>query len=269
MPELPDVENYRRYFVRHALRRPIEGVHAPDARTLRGTSARRLRETVLGRRFAGADRHGKHLLARLDGGGVVTFHFGMTGAFAACAADEAPPRFTRLRFDFDGRCRLSFTDPRRLGRIGLADDPASFVVDQGLGIDALDRRLTVPRLAALLAQSSAGIKAALMAQDRIAGIGNIYSDEILFQAGIDPRADAAGLDRRAVGRLHRALRRVLRTAIDRGAGWAGFAEKLPDGWLLRHRRSGAACPRCGGAVRAARISGRTAYFCPRCQKDGG
>jgi formamidopyrimidine-DNA glycosylase len=113
----------------------------------------------------------------------------------------------------------------------------------------------------LLRDRKGSIKAALMDQQLIAGIGNIYSDEIFFQARLDPRADARSLDAEELGALHRAMRRVLATAIAAGAQ----PDAMPDGWLINRRQKGAACPRCEGTVQPLRIAGRTAWFCPRCQ----
>ena len=104
-----------------------------------------------------------------------------------------------------------------------------------------------------------------MNQGLIAGIGNIYADEILFQARLHPNARAAGLDAGAVERLHRSMRDVLETAIACGAGVEQFPERLPPGYLLRRRQAGAPCPRCGTATATIKIGGRTTYLCPVCQ----
>ncbi|MEJ2375499.1 MAG: zinc finger domain-containing protein, partial [Pseudolabrys sp.] len=100
----------------------------------------------------------------------------------------------------------------------------------------------------------------------IAGIGNVYSDEILFQARLHPQTQVEDLDDTQVGNLYRVMRRVLQTAIKKGAGSEQLFERAPASYLLRHRESGAKCPRCGGKVKTMKAGGRTAYYCPKCQK---
>ena len=106
-----------------------------------------------------------------------------------------------------------------------------------------------------------------MDQSRMAGIGNIYSDEILFHARLHPAATAASLDAATRQRLFEATRSVLQTAIACEAGAEGFTDRLPQGYLLPQRRAGGQCPRCGTAIRSAKFGGRTAYYCPRCQAE--
>jgi formamidopyrimidine-DNA glycosylase len=264
MPELPDVENFVRYFRKHALRQVIEGVSVVDRRVLRKLPAERLRRRVIGRRFVAVRRHGKHLLARLDDGGWITLHFGMTGSLAHFKDDEPP--YDRLRFDFANGSHLALIDPRRFGRAGIADDAESFIAAEHLGPDALDRALTLQRFRALLAGRKGTVKTTLMDQALIAGIGNIFSDEIVFRARLHPQTPVARLDPACVGKLYRTMRSALRQAIARGAGDNAFIDRLPKSWFLPHREKGERCPRCGGRVGMLRFPGRSAYFCPRCQK---
>jgi formamidopyrimidine-DNA glycosylase len=109
------------------------------------------------------------------------------------------------------------------------------------------------------------IKAALMDQSLLAGIGNVYSDEILFQARLHPKTPAEKLDNKQIDAMYRVMRRVLKTAISKGAGSAELFRRAPRTYLLRHRENGAPCPRCGGKVKATKAAGRTAYYCPKCQ----
>ncbi len=264
MPELPDVENYGRYFREHALGQVIENVGVSDKRVLRKLPPARLRRRVTGRCFVEVRRHGKHLLARLDDGGWVTLHFGMTGSLAYFKGDGPP--HDRLRFDFANGTHLGLIDPRRFGKAGTAQDAESFIAAEKLGPDALDGVLTLARFRALLAGRKGTIKAALMDQSLIAGIGNLFSDEILFRARIHPKAAVARLDAARIGKLYRTMRSTLRQAIARGAGDDAFIDRLPKSWFLPHRDKGAHCPRCGGPIDVLRFPGRSAYYCPRCQK---
>jgi formamidopyrimidine-DNA glycosylase len=225
---------------------------------LQGVRRDRLRRALRGHELTTTRRHGKHLFARTDGSWLVE-HFGMTGYLLRADAEDVLPEHTRFVLHFtDGRS-LALVDQRRLGSVGLVDDPDHFVADEHLGPDAL--AVTEADLSALLADRRGGLKSALMDQQLVAGIGNIYSDEILFQARLHPKRPAGYLDAAAHRRLHRQVHRVLRTAIDRHAN----PDRLPRSWLLRHREDGAACPRGNGRIRRLHPHGRGAFYCPACQ----
>lgn len=264
MPELPDVESLRRYLDATSLHQTIRQVDVDAARELSGISAARLRERLEGRSLVETRRHGKHLFARLDGDGWLRLHFGMTGWLQYLEDGERPP-YTRLMLHFPRGRGLAFACRRRLGRIGMVDDPGSFVADQGLGPDALDPAVTQSAFRQLLAGRRGTVKSALMNQRLLAGLGNIYTDEALFQAGIDPRTEPGDLDMSAVDRLYRAMRHVLKVAIDHEAD----PSRLPRSWLLPYRRAGVGCPRCGGTVERITMAGRSTYFCSRCQPRNG
>lgn len=264
MPELPDVEVFRHVLAAHALRKRIAHVAVRDRRSVAPISPRKLETTLRGRRFVSTKRHGKHLLVRLDQGGWLTMHFGMTGQLVYVSGDKKPPRFARVVFEI-GRGCLVFADPRKLGRVGLADDANAFIAEHDLGPDAMAKGFNLAAFKAALKGRRTSIKAALMDQAAMAGIGNIYSDEILFQARINPRRATVRLNDRELARLFHQMKRVLATATARHAGSEDFFERLPRGYLLPHRRKGGECPRCGGAVRVLKMGGRTAYYCPRCQ----
>ena len=265
MPELPDVENYRRYLERHARRQLVKEIDIPDRRVLRKLPASRFRQRVLDARMTATRRHGKHLLVALDKGGWITFHFGMTGALVYGAGGSAAPAYARLGFRFSNGSYLAYIDSRKLGHIGFAEDADQFVAAEKLGPDALDPKLTLAAFRELLASSRGNAKSFLMDQSRMAGVGNIYADEILFQARIHPEMPVRQLKPEQTARLYASLRRVLRISIARGAGSENFVDRLPVNYLLRHRDKGDHCPRCGSTIQTLRMAGRTAYFCPRCQ----
>jgi formamidopyrimidine-DNA glycosylase len=150
-----------------------------------------------------------------------------------------------------------------LGRIGLTTTVEEFVQRKKLGPDAL----TISKKDFLdrFGRARGAIKPALMDQHRLAGVGNIYADEILFQSRLDPRADLKGLDRQVLATVHTNMKRVLRLSIERGTDFS----KLPDTFLLHHRRKGAPCPHCGGTTETLTLGGRTTYYCPACQTKGG
>ncbi|MFQ5773603.1 MAG: DNA-formamidopyrimidine glycosylase [Kiloniellaceae bacterium] len=267
MPELPDVESFRRYLDATSLHRRIAHVHVADARILHGISARGLHRRLTGRRMEATRRHGKHLLARLDDATWLTLHFGMTGRLKAFEDMADDPRYDRVRFDFEDGNHLAYENRRMLGRVGMADNVEAFIKAEGLGPDALDPAFDEAAFAAAVGKRRGLAKAALMDQTLLAGVGNIYADEILFQAGLHPKAKLQDLDAARLARLYRTMRAVLQTAIDRGAGSEELVERLPPSYLLPHREKGAKCPRCGGAIQVLKISGRSACFCPRCQPE--
>jgi formamidopyrimidine-DNA glycosylase len=259
VPELPDVEAFRRHLDREGLHRRIDRVHALDPRGVRDVSRQRLSRSLVGEELTSTSRRGKHLFAATSGKDVLVLHFGMTGHLDFAEGDADPPRHERFRLDLADGGRLSLVDQRRLGFVSLTSDVEAYCAANDLGPDALD--LSPGDLKQRVGGGRGGIKSLLMDQRVLAGVGNIYSDEILFQARVDPRRPAATLDENEVRRLHRQLRRVLLTAADRDADPARF----PRGWLLVHREDGTACPRCGAPIRKVRLVGRGAFFCPGCQ----
>jgi len=259
VPELPDVEIYRRTLARTSLHREVRTVQVLDGTMLDGVGARALRDRLRGRTLQATRRHGKHLVVDVSDGGVLVLHFGMTGRLATGTDEEPDDDHTRVVVRFvDGW--LALVDQRRLGRVSMADDLASYVSRERLGPDAMS--LSVAELRGRVRGSRGGIKATLMDQARIAGLGNIYTDEVLFQARIDPVAPAPTLDDAAVRRLHRQLHRVVDLAVERHAD----PTRVPRSWLLPRREDGRPCPRGNGTVRAHRVGGRTAYWCPECQR---
>lgn len=261
MPELPDVEAVRRRLASTALRQRIDHVAVRARRILGNTSAARVESRLTGHAFTDTRRHGKHLFLAIDSGDWLDVHFGLTGDFQYFADSDPDPAHDRLTIDFVHGGHLGYYDPRMFGEINLIDDPARFIAGKPLGPDALDPRLDYASFSRALGSSRALIKAALMDQRLIAGIGNVYSDEILFQARIHPESRVNALDEAARSRLYHAMKSVLKIAVEREAE----PERMPKHFLLSHRRAGVACPRCGGKVARRAIGGRSSYYCPQCQ----
>ena len=260
MPELPEVELYTRYFAAHALGQKITRVSVRDSRILGATTPTRLRAALKGRRFTRVRRHGKHLFA--DTGKMwLHLHFGMTGDLAYYRAAEEEPRFARLVIDFAGGGHLAYDDMRLFGVIDLSPAPEEFVEAHGLGPDALDPKFTLRFFKARLAGRRGAIKALLMSQEIVAGLGNLYADEALFASAIDPRRPAERLSSAEMGLLFRASRQILRNVIKRKAA----GQTYPPRYLVTHREEGDRCPRCGGEIRRAVVGGRTTFYCRRHQ----
>jgi formamidopyrimidine-DNA glycosylase len=207
-------------------------------------------------------RHGKHLFVRVSGDGWLRLHFGMTGEVRYFKDHGDAPEHTRLRLDFGGGYTLAYRNTRKLGEIGLVDDPDEFVREQGLGPDALSDDLGLRRFRELLENRRGTLKGTLMNQEVLAGIGNVYADEILFRAGLHPEARADRLRDDSVKKVHRSMRAVLKAAIDARVE----AERFPRSFLLPDREEGAPCPRCGRGLRKTEVSGRATYYCPRDQR---
>jgi formamidopyrimidine-DNA glycosylase len=260
MPELPDVELFKRYFDATSLHQRINDVDVRKSYILKDVTARELARGLKGRRFDSSRRHGKHLFVRADGKIWLRLHFGMTGSLDYFKDDKQAPRHARVLFVFANHHRLAFDDQRQFGQIGLLKDVDEFLKKRALGPDALD--LDLGEFKKILGKRRGAVKSILLNQQLIAGIGNIYADEILFRARMHPATEISRLDDKALTKLFRATRYILEKAIAAKAD----VKQMPKSWLLPHRGKGGKCPRCGGKLRSAKIGGRTAWFCARCQK---
>jgi len=227
---------------------------------LKGVSARELERRLKRRRFESSRRHGKHLLVRTEGDLWLRLHFGMTGSLQYFKREERAPRHTRVLFAFANGHRLAFEDQRKFGEVGLLKNIDGFLRNRALGPDALD--ITLSQFTEILGKHRGLVKSILLNQKLIAGIGNIYADEILFRARLDPATQISALKAKTVSKLFRATRYILKKAIESKAD----ADLMPKSWLLAHRGKGGKCPGCGRKLRSATIGGRTAWFCAHCQK---
>ena len=262
MPELPEVEFGRKVAERVARGRRITRVWCDDDRIVfagvsPGTMARRLR----GREVRAVRRHGKQLWFELDQRPWPLFHFGMTGAFRvprelglrlASSARELdstwPPRFSKIHFSFDDGGELAMTNARRLGRIRLQHDPQREEPLSRLGFDPLTGMPTLRRFRALVEQSFA------------AGLGNWIADEVLFQAGLDPRRKVGNLSTSEVGQLHRCIGKVVQRAVAVDAR----KDRFPPDWLFHVRwgRNREATLRDGSPVEHLTVAGRSTAWVP-------
>ena len=242
------------------LGRVVRSVDAPDAWFLKGgLTASGLSDALVGRTVVAARRIGKLLLLDTDDGPTVGLRFGMTGRLlvdGVAGIDQLEysslrdePAWDRVTFRFDDG-DLRIRDPRRLG--GVVLEPP----EDALGHDLL--RVTAAELRAVLAGSTAPIKARLLDQTRVAGVGNLIADEVLWRAGIDPARTAGSLDRNELRRLHRHLRGAVDEMTERGGSHTGD--------LFSSRAAGGRCPRDGTPLVRRTIGGRTTWSCPRHQR---
>ncbi|MDZ7700387.1 MAG: DNA-formamidopyrimidine glycosylase family protein [Deltaproteobacteria bacterium] len=262
MPELPDVEVFRRYFNATALHQKIGSVSVRSQKILDGISAKQLKATLEGHPFKATRRHGKHLFAEVDSRWLV-FHFGMTGFLKYFKQEQKRPEYEQLVIDFVNGYHLSYDCRRKLGRIRLIDDLDTFISEKGLGPDALDDRFDLKAFEGRLNNTRSAIKSALMNQEIMAGIGNIYSDEMLFQAGIYPKMKANQLDQTLIQKLFEVMKEVLKTAITCGAN----PDELPNTYVIPRRGKDGECPKCGTGLTRITVSGRTGYYCHQCQPE--
>ena len=279
MPELPEVETVMR-----GLRARLEGhvlVHAAVSRPdLRWAFPPQLAARLTGARVTGFRRRAKYILMRLDGGDSVLIHLGMSGRIVLAPTDAAaPPPHEHLRLEADNGWRVGFVDPRRFGAVDLvatAEEDAHRLL-AGLGPEPLDAAFTPATLSAALAGRHTPIKAALLDQRTVAGLGNIYVCEALHRAGISPLRLARTVPGARAARLVPAIRAVLTEAI--AAGGSSLRDYVqPDGELgyFQHAwrvygRAGEPCAACPGApacggVRRIVQSGRSSFYCPRTQR---
>lgn len=269
MPELPDVEGYRRLAELHALGRSVAQVHVPDTGSLKGASPATLERRLGGETVQACHRRGKVLFLAFSQGVTLAMHFGTNGALRHVPNGQHPPSYTRVLLEFGDGDQLAYINPRRIGGVQVVADQAAFIREAELGPDVMDPAFTLEAFTAALGDSRQSIKTLLMDQSRMAGIGNIFSDEILFHARLHPAVAANALDRPAAHRLFDSVKSVLLAAIDAGAGAEDFTDRVPRGFLLPERHPGGRCPLCHTEIRSFKIGGRTAYYCPKCQPEPG
>jgi formamidopyrimidine-DNA glycosylase len=272
MPELPEVETIIRCLRRHLIGLEVETVRVVFRPVVR-YGGRQLLKRLAGQKIVGLRRRGKMVLLDFSDGLTVIIHLKMTGQLLLCPKALPADKHMHLAIAFRARGEeLRYRDVRKFGFIlpvetGEAEQTPEL---RGLGPEplALDRSAFFARLGGRRGR----IKSLLLNQGFIAGIGNIYADEILFQAGLDPRAEVSRLSRRRLGKLWSAVHGVLNEAIAfKGTTVRDYRdgeglEGLFQNRLKVYGREGEACPRCGAPIRRIRVSGRSTHFCPRCQR---
>jgi formamidopyrimidine-DNA glycosylase len=267
MPELPEVETIKNELSPRVLGRTVKGVDIFWDKMVRQPSLAEFRRRITGKKITALSRRGKYLFFHLNGDGVLVMHMKMTGSLLVNPRED---KFSRAVFHLDNGDSVHFWDPRKFGVMWLADDASA--VDAMLGPEPLTRAFTPAALAGLFKDRTAPVKAVLLDQSVIAGIGNMYADESLFEARLHPLKPAGELTVDEVRRLHRAILHVLRKAL--GKGGASVRNYIrPDGspgtahdeFIVAHG-VGKDCPRCGGPIERIVVRGRGTYICPRCQR---
>jgi formamidopyrimidine-DNA glycosylase len=248
MPELPEAERARQT-LESALGRRIARVDDSDTYVTRPHQPGEISDALIGHELTSAHRRGKFLWLETDDGPVLGLHLGMAGRIVVDGDAEDVSRWDRFAVEFEDGTRLALRDSRRLGRAVLNPDFSHVGVDAaGVGRDDFRR---------LIGRGHTAVKARLLNQHAISGVGNLLADEALWQARIAPARDTGDLEDEDLDRLRRVLRSAIRSAVRKGG--------VHTGRFVRARRHEGICPRDGHVLERATIGGRTTYWCPVCQ----
>ena len=273
MPELPEVESVRVALEAPLRGRRIEGIRLPDERCAAHPAAEAFCDSLRGRAFSALGRRGKFLYAALDDGGKLVVHLRMTGRLLLAEAGEASAAHTRAAFLLDDGRELRFVDARRFGRLWLLrpGEEDTYTGMAGLGPEPDDPALDAAYLRGVCGKSRRAVKACLLDQGVVAGIGNIYSDEILHVARIRPDRPACSLSAEEWERLAEYIPRVVRFFTEKNLvtfeeyRQSAGLEYRNTPWLRVYGHAGEACDICGPALERRVIGGRSSVFCPNCQ----
>jgi formamidopyrimidine-DNA glycosylase len=276
VPELPEVETVVRDLQPCLSGHRLARVRQTSRQSLRVRWRPIWRKVITGKRIESIARRGKWILVTLENNAVLVFHLGMTGQLTVVSAATPLADHTHLSFDLDdGRQQLRFRDIRRFGSVTLFPSRQAvedfFFESSRLGPEPFEVQPKYWRDS--LRASRRCLKAVLLDQSVVAGVGNIYADESLFEARLHPARLGCDLDNAEIDRLRRAVATVLRRAIQRrGSSIRNYVDGsgIPGGYQNEFRvygRTGAPCPRCGAAIESCRLAGRSSHYCPVCQKQ--
>jgi formamidopyrimidine-DNA glycosylase len=274
VPELPEVESIRRRLESLVVGRTIERVSIGDLRLVQPSSPAEVASALTGRKITALERRGKYLVVGFESGLALLAHLRMTGSFRLGDRKELEDDgYRRAVIEFDDGSALSYRDVRRFGtwRLLGADELEGFLAER-LGPEPLSADFTPGVLGERLSGRRTPIKAALLDQRTIAGLGNIYVDEALWRARVHPARRAGGLGKATIARLHDGICAALEEGIERqGATLRDYALPAGERGSMQNEfrvygRDGEPCGRCGNAISKKRIAGRGTWFCPRCQK---
>jgi formamidopyrimidine-DNA glycosylase len=274
MPELPEVETVRRHLAPVVEGRRLVEIEIRHPRTgRRNASPADVGDRLRGRRVESLDRIGKFLLGRLDSDMTWVTHLGMSGRMVVTEPGEPEALHTHFVARTDAGAELRLVDPRTFGFVAVFT-PEELASSLNLGRDALTDLPRSPQLSAMWAGRTAPIKSLLLDQRIIAGLGNIYADEVLYRAGVRPTRPGGAMSGSEVAKLRAAIKPVLEAGIAAGGtSLNDLAYLLPDGrageYLERLRvygREGEPCRRCGTPIERVVVGARSSFFCPTCQK---
>ena len=260
MPELPEVNTFQQYFDKTALQQKISKAKVYDDKIFRNIEGEIFEEKLKGRTFVSSYRRGKYLFGKLDNDHHVLFHFGMTGDFKYYQDEMDQPRHERFVFIFGNGFRLGFDCPRKFARILYLENLEDYIEKVGLGEDALV--ISENDFIQKMKGRKTSIKGFLLNQKLLAGVGNLYADEILYQTKIHPASKVNALKPRHKKAIYKTMRDILTTAINRTA----YYKDYPDNWFFEWRVEGQKAPKGKSIVTIEKIAGRTTYFFEGYQK---
>ena len=257
MPELPEVETFKKYFDSTSLDQIIDAVEIRDDRILI-TSKKNFIECLIGGKFEETIRHGKYLLAKVRNCNIV-FHFGMSGWLEYFSSEELEPKYSKVIFRFNNGFSLAYISIRMFGKLDIADSLSTFLKKKNLGPDAY--KMNFDEFENAIKRRTAIMKSALLDQSIVSGIGNIYSDEILYKAKIHPKRKINTLNEDELVKLFKSIKEILEYGIEH----EGELDTYSNSFLIPHRSKEERCPKCGSIIERYEISGRHGFFCPKCQ----
>jgi len=244
-----------------SLNKTIDSAKVKSPEILQNTNMQNIMEKLEGNKFQYTDRHGKYLFAHLNNDYWLVFHFGMTGKFIYSKKNDEISYFDRVLFNFEDDSYLAFDDPRKFGKISLIHKMGEFIKEKKLGPDVCE--IELESFKNIIKSRKGAIKTLLMNQHILAGIGNIYSDEILFQTCIHPKMPANKINDEKIEFMYKKMKIILKIALNRQIAH----QELPESFLIPHRTKNGTCPRSHIKLNIMKISGRTAYYCPHCQRE--
>jgi len=290
MPELPEVET-----IRIQLNQTLKGLRIKDVEVLKAKSFQGNKKEVIGKKVVGVGRRAKIILIQLSGGYCLAIHLKMTGQLifrdkeprykevksernGPFVVGELPNKYTRVIIDFSNSSRLFFNDLRIFGWVRVCEiENGEWEIDnlKSLGPEANDeKKFTLEYLKQILSRSKKPVKLVIMDQEKLAGVGNIYANEVLFAARIDPQRPANSLKEDEIRKLRDSILRVLKSAIvhkgtsDKDEAYRQISGEKGDfqNYLQVYGRDKQKCPKCSGEIKRVKIGGRGTFFCPNCQK---
>lgn len=266
MPELPDLEVVKNFLQQKICQSRITRVDIKSPATVKKPSARQLVAEIEGSTITGIHRRGKMLIFHLDNGKKIVLHMMLYGRLQYCPVTLPLTKDNLIIFSFNGY-QLRFNDTRRMAKLYCVDNLVQVEELNKMGPEPLTEGFTLETLQTILQKQKTKIKALLMDQSKIAGIGNAYADEILFAAGIHPNRTTASLSAEEQQRLFTAMREVLTLSMEEIARHIGDQIEIEYRDHLKvHGRAGELCPRCGTPIVETKVGGRGTAFCPSCQK---
>ncbi len=267
MPELPEVETIVRQLRKFYLNKRIVSITAKPVILFKNVSSLEFEEALHGKLIERIDRHGKFMFWKVEDLYIV-FHLGMSGIFIRDVAASLYPQHIHVSFTFADQSNLYFQDVRKFGKIELHSQQPDFA---HLGIDPTKQNFTLINLKKLLNLKKMNIKSFLMDQRIIAGIGNIYANEILFFSGINPYRIASTLEEEEIEKLYRMIKKILTDAIKKfGTSYTAYRtiegiEGDNQNFLKVYQKMGTPCPQCGQELKKVVQNSRSTFYCAKCQ----